>query len=100
MFHQSPSRRAGRGLTLLAMLATVMLAFGGLLAPRPAAADAFASAAFQRVWQRADLPVAEQRVARSWLWGPNPGVAKQEPYAQGPRGTRLVQYFDKSRMEI
>jgi len=100
MLYRSHSRRAARGLSLLAVVATLLLAFGGGLAPTPAAADAFASAAFQRVWQRADLPVAEHLVARSWLWGPEPHTAKQEQYIQGPSGTRLVQYFDKSRMEI
>jgi hypothetical protein len=100
MFHKSFSRLATRGLSLLAVCATLMLAFGGVLAPTPAAADAFASAAFQRVWQRADLPVSEHQVARTWVWGPEPHAAKQETYIQGANGTRLVQYFDKSRMEI
>jgi hypothetical protein len=81
----------------LSLLATVA---GGALAPLPAAADPFANAAFQRLWERTDKPVAQGKVARSWLWGNEPFVAKQEPYAQGPNGRHLVQYFDKSRMEI
>ena len=34
------------------------------------------------------------------MWGPAPFAAGQEPYVQGPNGQRLVQYFDKARMEI
>jgi hypothetical protein len=40
------------------------------------------------------------RVARSWYWGADPGPARQEPYKGAPDGGRLVQYFDKARMEI
>ena len=57
----------------------------------------FADAAFQRTWNRADKPVADNRAARSWLWGPALTGGMREPYNGG---TRLVQYFDKSRMEI
>ena len=49
---------------------------------------------------RADRPVAEQRVARSWLWGDAPFAGGYEAYANAPGGQRLVQYFDKARMEI
>ena len=38
---------------------------------------------------------------RSWYWGPQPNTgALQEDYAEGVGGKHLVQYFDKSRMEI
>jgi hypothetical protein len=86
-----------QGLAATAMLATALAAGP---APLPAAADSFADPAFLQLWQRNDFPVAQQRVARSWTWGKTPFAARQEPYAQGPAGTRLVQYFDKSRMEI
>lgn len=51
---------------------------------------------------RNDLPVASNIVARSWTWGPSPLAAGTEPYVDAPSGSgqRLVQYFDKSRMEI
>jgi len=62
---------------------------------------AFADPAFELVWQRTDQPLAAGHVARSWMWGPQPlTVAWHEPYAEAPGGERLVQYFDKSRMEI
>src|SRR3954471_3476430 len=64
-----------------------------------AAAPAFAAPQFEAVWVRADRPVAGGQAARSWLWGPQPGETRQEPFAGAPGGTRLVQYFDKARME-
>ena len=56
---------------------------------------------FQRTWARTDQPVATGRVSRTWMWGPE-GFTGQlwEPYAESPGGQRVVQYFDKSRMEI
>ncbi|MDQ5824166.1 MAG: hypothetical protein M3441_08130 [Chloroflexota bacterium] len=40
-------------------------------------------------------------VKRSWYWGPQPNTGQiLEDYAEGPGGQHLVQYFDKSRMEI
>ncbi|MEP6775313.1 MAG: hypothetical protein ABJA50_06925 [Chloroflexota bacterium] len=61
------------------------------------------NAAFTDVWTKADGPVAAGTVARSWLWGPGPSVTRYEQYEQyeqGPGQQRLVQYYDKSRMEI
>ncbi len=74
----------------------ILLGFGGPVA----AALSFADDAFEAVWNRTDKPVAEGRVSRTWLWGPEPFATQNEPYDQAPGGQRLVQYFDKSRMEI
>lgn len=83
------------------LLVGVCLLFLVGLFPARLSAQSFADAAFQSVWQRTDKPVADGRVSRSWVWGPNPFTeALYEPYAESPGGTRLVQYFDKSRMEI
>jgi WD40 repeat protein len=61
----------------------------------------FADPAFARVWNRTDWPVRTGDVSRSFIWGPRPfSVAVQEDYAEAPGGKRLVQYFDKSRMEL
>jgi hypothetical protein len=60
----------------------------------------FADPAFQATWQRTDKPLADGTVKRGYFWGPQPGAVKMEQYAQGTGGARLVQYFDKSRMEI
>src|SRR5205814_309654 len=52
------------------------------------------------VWTRTDRLVADGTVGRSWYWGPQPNTATREYYKDAPGSTRLVQYFDKSRMEI
>jgi hypothetical protein len=65
----------------------------------PAQAENFADPAFQKLWEKTDKAVAEQRVSRPWLWGDAPFATKQELYDEAS-GTRLVQYFDKSRMEL
>lgn len=69
--------------------------------PNDLAANTFSDAAFARTWQRVDQPVANGSTSRSWLWGPTGFATAFEPYAEaGTAGQRLVQYFDKSRMEI
>ncbi len=64
-------------------------------------AEAPATGAFLTLWQRTDLPVAVDNVQRSWLWGDqlsaNPMI---ESYKDSPGGVRVVQYYDKGRMEI
>lgn len=61
----------------------------------------FAAPAFQRLWARSDATITDQRAPQSWLWGPRPiSQGTREPYAQSSDTTRLVQYFDKARMEI
>ena len=61
----------------------------------------FAATAFADTWNRTDEPVASIAASRTWIWGPGPfsnGIPEQ--YAEGANNQRLVQYFDKSRMEI
>jgi hypothetical protein len=64
------------------------------VAPVGAAAD-FASPAFRTTWQ-----VGEDLAPN--FWGPlaNARAGQQEPYAEASGGQRLVQYFDKGRMEL
>ena len=73
-----------------------------LAAGLPAQGNDFADSAFQRLWQRTDLPVAQGRVARTWLWGPAPRETRTGTQMVAGRGPlpRTEQYFDKSRMEI
>ncbi len=84
------------------MLAGVALAGAGTGTPAPARAADFADTAFLQTWMRTDEPVAAGVVQRSWYWGPTPRCSTRETYVDAPdgSGTRLVQYFDKSRMEI
>ncbi|HET9496143.1 MAG TPA: phosphate/phosphite/phosphonate ABC transporter substrate-binding protein [Chloroflexia bacterium] len=84
----------------VAVLASFALPVLSVYGTTPAAAAEFADPAFQRVWNRTDKLVADQQVVRSWYWGPTPGETQMEKYAEGEGGTRKVQYFDKSRMEI
>jgi hypothetical protein len=56
--------------------------------------------AWDRVWNREDLPVAAGKVSRTWIWGPAPFTTEQELFDQAPGGRRAVRYFDKSRMEV
>ncbi|MDQ3928040.1 MAG: hypothetical protein M3328_02710, partial [Chloroflexota bacterium] len=60
----------------------------------------FADDAFKTLWMRTDELVDNGSVKRSYFWGPTPGFRAYEEYAEGPSGQHLVQYFDKSRMEI
>ncbi len=89
---------------LAVLAAPALVGSGGATASTlngPSLAEAFAHPAFQRTWERTDRPVSFGEVQRSWYWGPNPNTGGLlEDYAEGPGGKRLVQYFDKSRMEI
>ena len=68
--------------------------------PSPQPLTGFFDGAFLRKWERTDRPVLTGRAERPWVWGPVSFAAAQEAYAQGRRGLRDVQYFDKARMEI
>src|SRR4051812_7131242 len=72
-----------------------------IMIPPALAAMPFGNAAFQRLWERQDRAVSEHISARSGTWGPVPLTdVLREPLAEGVDGSRSVQYFDKSRMEI
>jgi len=80
-------------------VAVLALSFSGG-SSRAQSGGNFADPAFASVWNRTDWLVANGMVQRSYYWGPTAGVVKQEAYTDAPNGTRLVQYFEKSRMEI
>lgn len=53
------------------------------------------------VWNRTDHPVAHGHVNRTWMWGPEALTGQfAEEYDNSPGQSRVVQYFDKSRMEV
>jgi len=88
---------ASIALMLLAQIAAVSIVSAS---PTRADAPSFASAAFERTWARTDQPVANGVTNRTWMWGPQANSrAIEEDYADAPGGKRIVQYFDKSRME-
>ncbi|MHB8644775.1 MAG: G1 family glutamic endopeptidase [Thermomicrobiales bacterium] len=81
-----------RIITIAGICALVLSQWG---VERAAAASAFASLAFREQWQHGEALAPN-------FWGPL-GTAhdsQQEPYKEAPGGTRLVQYFDKGRMEL
>jgi polysaccharide biosynthesis protein PslG len=89
------------GVLLIVLIGSVLAPLLALPSAAPvAAATGFASPRFKEVWDQSDKAVEEGRIARTWLWGPQPLNALQEPYKDSPGGQRQVQYFDKSRMEI
>jgi N-acetylmuramoyl-L-alanine amidase len=83
----------------LCIITIVVIA--SLLPASSVSADAPFNDPFRRTWERVDKPVSELQAARTWLWGPeafSPGLL--ENYAEARNGQRVVQYYDKSRMEI
>ncbi len=77
------------------------ITFPSLSISAPLAAPNFADPAFSVLWSRTDDLVATGRTSRTYLWGPvSNTVGLLEDYVDSPGGKRLVQYFDKSRMEI
>ena len=91
------SRSTLGGITLALILAMV----GAVVLPAAASAEAPANEAFERTWERTDRPISDLIVNRTWIWGPEAfttGIL--EPYAEAPNGQRVVQYYDKSRMEL
>lgn len=73
-----------------------VLAVGVLIAMLPAheaSSQPFASPAFEQVW-------LQQQNGLLDLWGQTPLAWRIEPYADAPNGRRLVQYFDRGRMEL
>jgi Tol biopolymer transport system component len=88
----------GSALALLGLIA--LTPGGGALAQVGNPPSGFADPAFERVWTRTDALVKQGQANRSWYWGPTARAAVREQLVESPIGTRLVQYFDKSRMEI
>jgi hypothetical protein len=89
-----------------AVLLATMIPSGVFVNPAgaaPAAQDVPPdTTAFTSLWNRTDSLVASHAVTRSWFWGPQVNWTAREIYVDDPTNTqsRLVQYYDKSRMEI
>src|SRR4029079_16697010 len=89
-----------RTLRPVAIVFALLMVVAGVTSTLATDDSAFAHSAFARTWDRTDKPVDSGQVSRSWVWGSvlTPGL--QESYVNSPGGKRLVQYFDKARMEI
>ncbi|HEX2910753.1 MAG TPA: CAP domain-containing protein [Chloroflexia bacterium] len=94
---QKHGRLTMLGLCLFFALALLLFVFHSSRITR---AQSFADSAFTLLWNKTDLPVVTRSINASWLWGPIPLNSRTELYRQSPGGQRLVQYFDKGRMEI
>ncbi len=93
--HRShPPLRFGLAFSLVVMLTGVTMS-------NVSATPGFADNAFNSVWTKTDAPVLSGAVSRSWFWGPAPNTpAMEERYLDATGQQRLVQYFDKGRMEL
>ncbi len=103
MAKMRPTRKTASFWVVIALaVAFAPSAFPFAVRADPVAASApvnFADPAFRALWRRTD-DLAQGR--RSYLWGPidrQTFVIAREAYAEAPGGTRLVEYFDKTRME-
>ena len=95
-------RTVWRTLSFVVLSVALILPGSVFVVGGSAQAGEFADPAFERVWAEADSVVASGEVSRSWLWGPQPIGVGRDYYEEStaPERERLVQYFDKSRMEI
>ncbi len=61
----------------------------------------YGDAKFKQTWEYSDKLVSEVPGAgRGYTWGQNSFGILQEEYNEAPAGRRMVQYFNKSRMEL
>lgn len=82
----------------IAVALALALLVSSLGLARIAWAEEPATDTFQATWARSDRPIVDLQV--SWTWGPEASTeGLQEPYQEAEGGQRLVQYFDKARME-
>ncbi len=77
---------------------SLLLLVGSLIAVsflpvQQVASAPFANPAFEQLW-------SAQQGGSLDLWGSSPLTWRIEPYAEAPAGRRLVQYFDRGRMEL
>ncbi|MEZ4521591.1 MAG: hypothetical protein R3A46_08110 [Thermomicrobiales bacterium] len=95
MINRFPRVLVPAGAALVLLVAALAVPLLGVGAEEPATSE------FSRTWERTDKPVADLEVNRTWIWGPT-GMTDgiMEPYAEAAGGQRLVQYYQKARMEI
>jgi hypothetical protein len=92
---RSLRRSAGISLGVLSLIILLQLLF-----QNNPVTQAFSDTAFAQVWVKTDMAIANGSLKASWIWGPAPRATLAEPYKEATNGQRLVQYFDKGRLEI
>ena len=93
-------RRAMRRTPLVPLLALLVAMVAPPVAANQVSYPDFADPAFQRTWERYDRPVYYGSARRSYTWGASISPKLEEPFREGPDGKHVVQYYEKSRMEI
>lgn len=79
------------------VVVTAAAASSATTTPPSGGSQAFADPAFQQLWAKTDANPS----GHSYVWGPAPFTGGlMEDYKDAPGGKRLVQYFDKARMEL
>jgi Melibiase len=66
---------------------------------RPAPAFESVDRAFYNVWQKGDIANAQGKAKRDWIWGQKI-EGKSEPSNFSKSGERIVEYYDKGKLEI
>src|SRR5688500_18355016 len=93
MLHQNRVSRV-----VVALVCLLTLASGAVTGAR---AEPTADPGFARTGERTDEPVASGAASGTSTWAPDARTpAVVEPYADATNNMRLVQYWDKARMEI
>ncbi len=85
--------------THIALLAVIIVAVAVALGRMPVEkteTSPFASPAFQNTWMN-EASAATRAVD---LWGGEPLASRVEPYVGAPNNRRVVQYFERGRMEV
>ncbi len=85
--------------TLLALVLILMMVL--VMVPVSLAADPLPAllGPVQRVYDRTDKAVLENKPGASWVWGPRVQDSSED-YKESPGGKRQVYYFEKGRLEI
>ncbi|HEX3723037.1 MAG TPA: hypothetical protein VHV31_09615, partial [Nitrolancea sp.] len=79
----------------LLLLAVVVLISVSFLPVRKSTGSSFANPFFESLWTENSAAAGALD-----LWGSEPLLWRAEPYAGAPDGRRIVQYFDRGRMEL
>lgn len=85
------------------LVVTLLMSLFGPVASAQIGEPVFSNLQFRNRWVEQDRLVGQAGVERGYTWGPavaGTELIQSEPYRESPNGVRLVQYFEKGRMEI
>lgn len=102
-FFKAMGRREAKSKLGLVGLALLLGLMPGLVSAAELGEPVFNNIQFENRWVEQDRLVGKAGVQRFYTWGPavvDAAPIFSESYKESPDGVRLVQYFDKGRMEI